>query len=103
MISLIKSIFSREPKMKLGAKHILVDQEFEAQDLIKKLDDGKTFEELAKDFSKCPSGKDGGDLGSFGKGMMVKPFEAAVIELEVGKVSPPVQTQFGYHLILRTI
>ena len=88
--------------MQFGAKHILVDQEFEANDLLKKMDDGKTFEELASDFSKCPSGKQGGDLGSFGKGMMVKPFEEAVIALEIGKTSGPVKTQFGYHLILRT-
>jgi len=88
--------------MQFGAKHILVDQEFEANDLLKKIEDGKTFEELAKDFSKCPSGKQGGDLGKFGKGMMVKPFEDAVVGLEIGKTSGPVKTQFGYHLILRT-
>lgn len=103
MFSIIKNIFSKEAKMKLGAKHILVDQEFEANDLIKKIEDGKTFEQLAKEFSKCPSGKDGGDLGTFGKGMMVKPFEVAVVELPVGQVSPPVKTQFGYHLIKRTL
>ncbi|MDH5415182.1 MAG: peptidylprolyl isomerase [Flavobacteriaceae bacterium] len=90
--------------MSMGAKHILVDQEFEAKDLIKKLADGSTFENLAKDFSKCPSGKDGGDLGTFTKGMMVKPFEEAVLALEVGQATEsPVQTQFGYHLILRTL
>ena len=88
--------------MSMGAKHILVDQEFEAQDLIKKLESGESFEKLATDFSKCPSGKQGGDLGSFGKGMMVKPFEEAVLALEVGQTSTPVKTQFGYHLILRT-
>ncbi len=88
--------------MQMGAKHILVDQEFEATDLIAKMEQGKTFEELASDFSKCPSGKQGGDLGSFGKGMMVKPFEQAVMDLEVGQTSGPVKTQFGYHLILRT-
>ena len=101
MISKILSIFSKDAKMKLGAKHILVDQEFEATDLIKKLDDGKTFEELAKDFSKCPSGKDGGDLGTFGKGMMVKEFEDAAFALDVDQVSGVVKTQFGCHLIKR--
>lgn len=102
MLTFLKKLLLGEPKMKMAAKHILVDQEFEAQDLIKKMDDGKTFEQLAGDFSKCPSGKQGGDLGSFGPGMMVKPFEEAVLALEVGKTSGPVKTQFGYHLILRT-
>ena len=86
----------------VSAKHILVEHEYEAQDMIKKLDDGKPFEELAKDFSTCSSGKDGGDLGSFGKGMMVKPFEEATFALKVGEVSPIVKTQFGFHLIMRT-
>ncbi|MBT4792842.1 MAG: peptidylprolyl isomerase [Halobacteriovoraceae bacterium] len=88
--------------MMMAAKHILVDQEFEAKDLLAKIEQGSTFEQLAGDFSKCPSAKQGGDLGSFGKGMMVKPFEEAVVNLEVGEVSQPIKTQFGYHLILRT-
>ena len=87
---------------KIAASHILVDHEHEAQDLIKKLHDGATFEELAMKFSKCPSGKRGGALGEFGKGMMVKPFEDAAFGLEVGKVSGVVPTQFGHHLIKRT-
>ncbi|MFT6632485.1 MAG: peptidyl-prolyl cis-trans isomerase C [Bacteriovoracaceae bacterium] len=102
MFNFIKNLLTGGNKMKMGAKHILVDQEFEATDLIKKLNDGITFESLAGDFSKCPSGKQGGDLGTFSNGMMVKPFEQAVLELEVGKTSGPVKTQFGYHLILRT-
>ena len=85
----------------VNAQHILVSQEFEAQDLEKKINEGVTFEELARDFSKCPSGKEGGNLGNFGKGQMVAPFEQAAFSLEVGEVSPPVQTQFGYHLIKR--
>lgn len=86
---------------KISAQHILVEQKFEAEDLIKKLDEGKTFEELAADFSMCPSGKSGGNLGEFGKGMMVPPFEQAAFALEVGETSGPVQTQFGFHLIKR--
>ena len=82
-------------------RHILVDHDYEIQDLLKKIEEGKTFEELAKDFSKCPSGQQGGDLGHFSKGQMVKPFEEAAFALEVGEVSGPVQTQFGYHLIKR--
>lgn len=86
---------------KVSAQHILVEQEFEAKDLIKKLDDGAEFSELARDFSKCGSAAQGGDLGEFGRGMMVKPFEEAAFGLEVGQVSTPVQTQFGYHIIKR--
>ncbi len=86
----------------VSAKHILVEHEYEVLDLVKKIEDGASFEQLAKDFSTCPSGKNGGDLGTFGRGQMVKPFEQAVYALEVGAVSAPVKTQFGYHLILRT-
>lgn len=85
----------------MKASHILVDQEFEANDLLKKIDEGSSFEELAKDFSKCPSGQSGGDLGEFGKGQMVAPFEEACFGLEVNEISKPVKTQFGYHLIKR--
>ena len=87
---------------KISASHILVDQEHEVKDLEKKLGEGTSFEQLAKDFSKCPSGKSGGALGEFGRGMMVKPFEDAAFALEPGKVSTPVKTQFGFHLIKRT-
>ena len=87
---------------KIRASHILVDHKHEIDDIVQKLDNGETFEKLASDFSNCPSGKNGGDLGAFGKGMMVKPFEDAAFALEVGAISGPVQTQFGYHLIKRT-
>jgi peptidyl-prolyl cis-trans isomerase C len=87
---------------RMRASHILVEQEFEAQDLIKKLEAGETFESLAQTFSNCPSGKSGGDLGEFSRGQMVKPFETACLELGPGEVSGPVKTQFGYHLIKRT-
>lgn len=86
---------------KVSAQHILVDQEFEAKDLIQKLNNGVEFSELAKDFSKCGSAAQGGDLGEFGRGMMVKPFEEAAFNLGIGEVSAPVQTQFGYHIIKR--
>lgn len=88
--------------MKVTAQHILVNQEFEIKDIQKKLSEGITFEELARDFSTCPSGKDGGDLGEFGKGMMVPSFEKAAFALMPGEVSEPVRTQFGFHLIKRT-
>jgi peptidyl-prolyl cis-trans isomerase C len=85
----------------VSAKHILVKHEYEIEDLEKKLKDGTPFEDLAQKFSTCPSGKRGGDLGSFRKGRMVKPFEEAAFGLQVGQVSSAVRTQFGYHLILR--
>jgi parvulin-like peptidyl-prolyl isomerase len=87
--------------MKIKARHILVEQDYECQDLVKKLNEGSSFEELAKKFSKCPSGQRGGDLGEFGKGKMVAAFEEAAFALQVGEVSPPVPTRFGYHLIQR--
>ena len=87
---------------RIGALHILVDHEYEVEDLLKKLESGDNFEQLAADFSKCPSGKQGGNLGEFGKGMMVEEFEKPAFDLEVGQVSGPVKTQFGYHLIKRT-
>lgn len=86
----------------ISAKHILVEQAFEAEDLLKKLAEGEEFSVLAQKFSKCPSGQDGGNLGEFGKGRMVPAFEEAAFALEVNEVSQPVQTQFGYHLIQRT-
>lgn len=85
----------------IRASHILVKQDYEAQDILKKLDEGKSFEELAKSFSMCPSSEQGGDLGAFSRGQMVHEFENAAFELEVGEISAPVKTQFGYHLIKR--
>ena len=87
--------------MKIKARHILVNQEFECTDLLKKLEQGSTFEELAQKFSKCPSKARGGDLGEFGRGRMVPSFEEAAFALQVNEVSGPVRTQFGYHLIQR--
>ena len=85
----------------VSARHILVENEHEVEDLQKKLSEGTSFEELAKSFSKCPSGQQGGDLGEFGRGRMVPAFEEAAFALDVDQVSAPVKTQFGYHLIQR--
>lgn len=85
----------------LKASHILVKNEFEAKDLQKKIADGKSFEELARDFSLCSSSKQGGLLGEFPRGRMVPAFEKALLELKQGEVSGIVRTQFGYHLIRR--
>ncbi|WP_209834336.1 peptidylprolyl isomerase [Ruegeria sp. HKCCE3926] len=81
------------------ASHILVQSEEEAKALMTQLDDGADFAELARENSTGPSGPNGGALGWFGKGQMVPEFEAAVIALEKGQVSDPVQTQFGWHLV----
>ena len=85
----------------IRARHILVEHEYEINDIQKKLQEGVEFEALARDFSKCPSGQEGGDLGFFSKGQMVKPFEDAAFALEPGEVSSVVKTQFGLHLIKR--
>jgi len=84
------------------ARHILVATLAEAMDLHTKIREGADFGTLAQAHSKCPSGRNGGDLGQFGRGMMVKPFEDAAFGLSVGGLSTPVQTQFGYHLVERT-
>lgn len=84
----------------VSASHILVESEDKAKDVKKKIDAGEmSFEEAAKAFSSCPSSQRGGDLGEFGRGQMVPEFETAAFALETGKVSDPVQTQFGFHLI----
>lgn len=81
------------------ASHILVDSKQEADLLKSKIDNGESFEALAKQYSKCPSGENGGDLGYFERGQMVPAFEDAAFKLPVGKVSEPIKTQFGWHLI----
>ena len=82
------------------AKHILTATEEESLKVLDELQkEEKTFEEAAKAYSTCPSGAQGGDLGTFGRGQMVKEFDEAVFTAEVGKVLGPVKTDFGYHLI----
>ena len=82
------------------AKHILVDNEEKCTELLNAITSGeKVFEDVAKESSTCPSGANGGDLGEFGRGQMVKEFEDAAFAAEVGHVVGPVKTQFGYHLI----
>ena len=83
----------------LRASHILVTKEDDANRLMKRINDGEDFSLVAKRFSSCPSKKNGGDLGWFGKGQMVSEFEQAAFAAEQGKVVGPIKTQFGYHLI----
>ncbi|MEL6799606.1 MAG: peptidylprolyl isomerase [Pseudomonadota bacterium] len=92
---------SVEPETEFNASHILVETEEEARALIEELDGGADFAALAQEHSTGPSGPNGGSLGWFGMGMMVPPFEAAVVELEPGSFSEdPVQTQFGWHVLI---
>ena len=82
-----------------SARHILVETEEACQDLKSAIESGKDFAALAAEFSACPSGQKGGDLGSFSPGQMVKEFDEVVFSGELNKVLGPVKTQFGYHLI----
>lgn len=81
------------------ARHILVDTEEQCEELKKQILDGTDFTEVAKEHSRCPSGKQGGDLGEFGQGQMVSEFDEVVFSGELNTVHGPVKTQFGYHLI----
>ncbi len=84
----------------LNVSHILVETEAEAQALIDALNDGGDFAELAQEHSTGPSGPSGGQLGWFSAGTMVPAFEDAAFALDIGGVSAPVQTQFGWHVLM---
>lgn len=84
------------------ASHILVPTYEQAHTLYEDIAQGADFDALAHEHSTCPSKARGGDLGQFGRGMMVQPFEQATFDLPVGGLSIPVQTQFGWHVIKRT-
>ncbi|MDR0373067.1 MAG: peptidyl-prolyl cis-trans isomerase [Nitrososphaerota archaeon] len=86
---------------KVHCCHILVKTLTEANTAKIRLDKGEKFGDVAKQVSLCPSGKKGGDLGSFTRGKMVKEFEKAAFELQKGQISGPVKTKFGYHIIKR--
>ena len=92
-----KDQFARET---ISAKHILVETEEEAKKVIDELDSGEDFGEVAAKYSKCPSKDAGGSLGEFGRGQMVPEFEEAAFSLDVGELSEPVKTDFGYHVII---
>ncbi len=84
---------------KASARHILVETQEQCEDLKKQIAEGTDFAEAAKQHSKCPSGRRGGDLGEFRPGQMVKEFDEVVFSAELHQVHGPVKTQFGYHLL----
>ena len=100
-----KKFFDEHPEQFAGqetvsASHILVDSEEKAVELLGKIRAGEiTFEDAAAEHSSCPSGRNGGSLGEFGHGQMVPEFDEACFTMEVGALSEPVKTQFGYHII----
>lgn len=84
---------------KASARHILVKTEEQCSNLKTEIENGAEFGELAGQHSLCPSGKQGGDLGEFGPGQMVKEFDTVVFSAPIGEVQGPVKTQFGFHLL----
>lgn len=101
----VKKYFEEHPEEFAGeesvsARHILLETEEKAKDVLSKIQKGEvSFEDAAKVYSTCPSGERGGDLGEFGRGQMVKEFDTACFEMEEGELRGPVKTQFGFHLI----
>lgn len=81
------------------ARHILVDTEELCLQLKDRIEAGEDFADIAKEHSNCPSKAQGGDLGQFGPGMMVKEFDEVVFSADVNTLQGPVKTQFGYHLL----
>lgn len=82
-----------------SARHILVSTEEECESLKQQILNGADFADIAKQHSQCPSGAQGGDLGEFGRGDMVREFDEVVFNGELNTVHGPVRTQFGYHLL----
>jgi parvulin-like peptidyl-prolyl isomerase len=84
---------------RVNAQHILVKTEDQAKEILEEINQGKSFEDIAKAKSLCPSGKKGGNLGWFSHGQMVREFQNAAFALKKGQISQPVKTQFGWHII----
>ena len=84
------------------ASHILVKDYAKAEEILKQLEEGANFADLARKYSECPSKVQGGDLGQFGRGQMVPIFEHAAFALPVGSMSSIIPTQFGFHIVHRT-
>lgn len=83
----------------INASHILVKTEGDAKEVLYDINHGNSFEDVAREKSSCPSAKEGGSLGWFGRGQMVKEFENACFSAKKGDIIGPVKTQFGYHII----
>ena len=81
------------------ARHILVSSEAKCNELKAAIENGADFAAIAREHSSCPSGRDGGNLGSFGPGQMVREFDKVVFSAPVNVVQGPVKTQVGYHLV----
>lgn len=86
---------------KVHCAHILVKTEQEAKAVLDRLNKGEKFANIAQEISLCPSKKRGGDLGTFGRGKMVKEFETGAFALQKGQISGIVKTKYGYHIIKR--
>ena len=86
---------------KIKCSHILVEKHSQALEILDEIKKGKKFGAIAREISKCPSGKKVGNLGYFTKGMMVKEFDEVAFKLQIGEISEPVKTEFGYHVIKR--
>jgi parvulin-like peptidyl-prolyl isomerase len=99
MIFMLMGVVSAEEYTQVRAEHILVKTAYEAKQIKQEIDNGGNFEYYARMYSLCPSGRNGGDLGYFERGQMVKEFERTAFNTPVGEVSNPVYTQFGWHLI----
>ena len=84
---------------KASARHILVSEQTDCEALKKEIEGGADFAEIAKEHSQCPSSVQGGALGEFSPGQMVKEFDEVVFKEAVGQVHGPIKTQFGYHLV----
>ena len=100
----VKKIYDKyvagfEAQSQIRARHILINSEPEARDIIERLGRGDEFPALAKEFSKGPEAESGGDIGYFSKGDMVGPFDKAVFALQKNEISEPVKTRFGWHVI----
>lgn len=82
-----------------SARHILVSTEAQCNELKTAIENGADFAQVAREHSSCPSGRDGGDLGTFRPGQMVREFDEVVFSAPINVVQGPVKTQFGYHLV----
>ena len=98
LVFLIPLAIAKE-ESKVCANHILVQSEMDEIKLKSQIKSFEDFKYYARIYSSCPSGRNGGSLGCFGKGQMVKPFEQAAFSGNLNEVSDPVKTQFGYHLL----